>query len=400
MRWFLLALVLSGCVRSMIPELEARRAAALRVDGAAPTQWEPDARLWLSTAAVDQLLEEALRQHGTLQKKVSIGSSRAHIHPDLEITAFSASPSRRCADCAQLSLDVEGHLSWDLGFAAGRAPLAGSFTLAAVVEGERGDKGLVVRVRPQRVEQVELAFTGRMNATTRQFADIALQQWVQDWLVPQMAPIPIVSFDPQGLPLIAARVSPARNGWEFQLLSDAAERGVAPAVEATRSDWSMTLAKPTVLALARRESFQQPVGPYGVVADPLDLTVDGERYQLVVRVWRTQGRVWWRDYAVDGIVQRSEQSFDLTASQAEDRGRSPGARWADPLAAIAEGRILKSVESVMQRSLPGGTRSSLGGLPVRIEVTTLDGHADGFVLSGRMSLNEEPRGRRSRGPGR
>lgn len=369
MRYVVPLLALASCAKGVVDEFEARRAAALAPITEVPAIWSPDAALTLREGLVREAIEAGLARSGALDRKIEIAGSRTFVHPKLEVRALRLAPAPRCDTCLRVDADLDGELGWQIANSTGAAPLKASLTFDVEAGASRDGDALVVALRPRDVSRADLEVGGRTYQTVQKIAEGALNRWIRDEALAQVPPIALTRIPAAELPLRAARARPAQGGVVVELLSQAPGTvAVTPAPLADGEDWSLALDPAVLVHAARVASFEHGPVSHGVVVEPTALRLGDADFVLGMRLWRTTGRGWWRDLSVTGTVERTKRGFALRATEAVEVGRSKGARIVDPLAALAEGAILKAVERAVSTTLPGGTTQTIGDVPVAIVV--------------------------------
>ena len=76
----------------------------------------------------------------------------------------------------------------------------------------------------------------------------------------------------------------------------------------------------------------------------------------------------------------------LTPDEVVEVDKSRGAAWADPLAALGEGVILKSIERAANTSAPALHRERAGNLRFTVEIRRVDGNDDVVTLGGDLTV--------------
>lgn len=396
LRTLLTLAVLSACAKSVLPELDARRAATLGPAPDLPADWQPDAVLTLTGPVVQDLIEIALASPGLLDRKIELAGARTFIRPQLAVDNLAVLESSRCPTCLRLDTALSGQVSWSIANSTGSAPLSAQLMFDAELQATEDERGFAIYVRPREVTSSTLELGGRTFATVRTMAEGALRSWARDELVRAIPPIRVATLPSDGLPLRAARVRPSGVGAQIELLSRDPSPGAARAVEPGRNDaWTLAVAPSALLHIARVHAFEHGPVSHGVVVEPTDLAITGNELALGLRLWRTTGRGWWRDVVVSGTVDKTRRGFALRPEQATEVGRSKGARLVDPLAALAEGRILRAVEGAVTTAIPGGHDGEIGGVKAEVDVQRLEGTGDLVVLAGALNLGDAGPRRRS-----
>ena len=111
--------------------------------------------------------------------------------------------------------------------------------------------------------------------------------------------------------------------------------------------------------------------------------------ELGLRLWRTSGKGWWRDYTVSGPVTLTKSRIKLKAEDVREDGKSKGAVLADPLAALGEGIILRAIENSVAAAIPTSQAATSRGIKTTVTVTDLSGATDGVLtLRGTLTAGE------------
>lgn len=393
----LLAILLgtAGCAKSIVSEFETLRDATLRPNLEVPPRWQPDAVLVLTDALLEPLLERGLERAGAFDQRYALGGGRNYIRPKLEITTLSLSESTRCSACLGMEASLSGEMSWQIANSSGSLPLGGELAFDAEIGAERRDDRWVVTLLPRDVTRADLEISGRTFRTVRNIAQGALDEWARSQIFSQIQPFVLTSFEAQDLPLRALRATPHQGGVQIEALTQAPITELAGAAEPGPGEtWALSLSEQALLHMARVEAFNHGPVSHEVVVEPKGLTLRDGTFDLGLRLWRPVGRGWWRDLAIEGTWARTPRGFSLQAVEATEIARSRGARMVDPLAALAEGRILQAVERAVTTSLPGGQQGQIAGTPIQLDISRLAGqgralHAAGTAEIGRAQSTRQ-----------
>jgi len=153
---------------------------------------------------------------------------------------------------------------------------------------------------------------------------------------------------------------------------------------ATRTGWQMHIAEETLLQLARKASFEKGPLEHDIVVEPTLLHFTRDGFTLGLRLWRVKGRGWWRDVVIAGDIEIAKKRIKLHPKSVAEAGKSRGAAWADPLAALAQGLILKSIENTLETSLPRTKSLKSKESKARVEVTSVTGAEQTLILRGQL----------------
>jgi hypothetical protein len=121
-------------------------------------------------------------------------------------------------------------------------------------------------------------------------------------------------------------VDPDGRAIRVAMLSDASHPGRLPAREPkVDADWLLEAAPDSIVWIARREAFELGPQAYGVVAVPERFALTGDRFDLGLRLWRTEAPGWWRDYTATGTVAVQRGKIRLSAKDVQEGPKSSGA---------------------------------------------------------------------------
>lgn len=390
---------LAGCPASVIAQYEEARESALADPGPLPADWRPDAVLHLSPELVDGVVSAALAEHGTIDREVTlalpIGS--ADLAPDLEVARLELAGSRACASCLAVSTRLEGDVGWRLGRSAGRLPLRVDADVDMEILAASEGGTWTVTLRPQDVRRLDLRFEGAA-AGLGPLLQGDFKDFVRKELGERVAPIEVARFGAEGLPLRAVKLAPADRGITISMRTTSpTPDALASSRAKLASGWQLDLSQGSLLDLARRTGFQHGPVARGVVVEPTSLELGAETFTMGIRLWKTVGRGWWRDYTVQGTIALVGDEVELKAAEVLEGDKSPGATLADPLAAIAEGFILETLERSIAATLPTSQDQAAGGVATRVRVRSLAGGGEVFTVRGDLEVGPaRARGKPSR----
>lgn len=369
-RAFLLVLFgVVGCGRSIQPLYNAARDAALANPGPPPVGWTPDAVLQLSAPVVEDVLKTATRDQGALTTTLELGPAR--LVPEIRLKSLSVVRSRPCeGGCIGLDAVFDGTISWTAGPLKGEAPVTAHGAVDAVFEvvDERGV--FVVTAAPRRLRDLEVEVAD-LEATIKGLKR-SVRTLIETEALARVPPQPIARFPREDLPVRAARVLSEGQALRIDLLTDVPAPAAATAGPAPAEGFSVALAEATLLGLARAEAFRHGPVAYGVVPEPTALSFTENGFTLGLRLWRIEGVGWWRDYTITGTAEIARGKLVLAPKDVIEGEKSKGAALADPLAALAEGLILKAIEDAVNTSLPLAREQKVGDLPVTVALQRLD----------------------------
>ncbi len=374
-------IALVGCA-SVIPQYEASVERALADPGPVPDRWVPDAVLHLSDDTINTVVKAAIAEYGTFTETFDV--SVAEVTPDLLLTSMRISPGDNCDDCVGIDIGLEGKLLWASSiFGRGETDLGATGSLDAKFTIDRSDNGdFAVHVQPRKFRFLDVTI-GRITVGVAGLSE-TLKGWIDRNLVAQVPPQEIVVIESGQLPLLDLRIVPDGESVQLQMLTAAPTRG---AVEITarspKQGWRADLAPESLIAIAKAEMFKRDPLPRGIVPEPTMIHIDGGEFQLGLRLWRTEGRGWWRDYLIDGTVAVEGDEIKLTARDVQQVAKSAGAGFTDPLSALARGIILNFIEKAFEQSIPAnqgdgtvvkieGIKAMKGAIRVRGDIEVQD----------------------------
>jgi hypothetical protein len=207
----------------------------------------------------------------------------------------------------------------------------------------------------------------------------------------------VARFPANGIPLVAVRPAPHRAGLRIDLRTGAATPTALTAnVDKIREGWAFVVQQDSLLDLARAEAMRQGVVDYDIVPEPTRLLIGRGVFEMDLRLWKTTGAGWWRDYTIHGKLARTAEGFDLSAERVDERSASEGATLADPLAELGRGVILDNIEASLTSSLASKHAADVSGnMDVKVEVTSVMGQGDAVRITGDVFL-VETKGRKNR----
>jgi hypothetical protein len=383
-----------GCAKSVIPLYEAAKADALADPGPAPARWSPDAWMQISAPTLDALLEALVTENAALSTEIDAGL--ATIRPKLSVAGLTLRAAEGCAGCLTVDLDLGGTVGWSTALGDGSTGLTAGGVFDVAFELQRDGRAWTVLAAPRRLRHIQVTLAGgKFAVPTGPITD-----WITANLLANVPPMPIAAFPGDDLPLRALAVLPLADGVRVEALTQAPTPIAAPNPPARLADgWMVGISEGSLLAAARAEAFRAGPVAYGVVPEPTALDLGDGRFLLGLRLWRTEGRGWWRDYEIRGSYDVDGRGLHLTPDDVTEIAQSSGAIFADPLAALAEGRILESIEDAFAIALPVEGTAAVGAVPTTVTVSSIrpDGpggiRAQGSLQVGKGDAGER-KGRR------
>ena len=148
-----------------------------------------------------------------------------------------------------------------------------------------------------------------------------------------------------------------------------------------------------LLNIARREAFTLgEVSPgTGIYAEPTSLDLEGQGFEMGLRVWRLDGTDWWRDYTLSGDISILKEELVLKATAVKEGDKSEGAGIADPIALIGEAYIMRVLQDSAQGALPSSEHFEVGASTWSVVLEDAQGLSENLVMSGRIKVGKKGR---------
>ncbi len=382
----MLLLLFFACAGNMTEQWEAERDAVLAAPRPALKGWLPEVRFRfsepaLARAAGEMVAAGALSVDQPLEVPNPLGVP-LRARPLATVTALDVSLEQGCAACAALDLTLDGGARWTAGPAKGQLPFTARVAGTLQFGVEEAADGW--RVTGRIVE------VGRIRVQAGDVMALDLSPFLGEWVgaaLKDTPPLRLGTIGGDKLPFRKLRIAGDGGALELQGLTDVAGAKPVPAArQAPSDDWELRMHPDTALALMRRTAFQAGPGEMDVAIDPRALAVEGDRFTLGLRIWRLQGRGWWRDYTVTGGVGVKNGKIRLKGEEAAEAGKSPGAGWADPLALLVEKRILESVTDGVDQSVPARRKVAMDAVTLDAKAGSARGEDGDLVVTGALTV--------------
>lgn len=383
----MLPLLLMSCAAKVHELYDASKAYALQAPPELAEDWTPDASVRVSGDLVADLLSHAI--DGAFDGAEAVDVGVGTVTPRLRVKKLELLEQAGCERCVAVKGVLRGNAAIDVGPLETDVPLA--LKLGANLRVQSVDKGpaQTIQLRVAKVRNLTVVLGDDDLALD---AGAALEEWGED-LVEALPPIPLGVLGGDDLPVRALRIVPEGGGVRADMRTSAAHGGDLPDLGAApESGIAVRVSSDTLLDYARKAAFEQGALEMDVHVEPSSLTFDGDRFEMVVRLWRLQERrAWWRDYHVSGPVSIVEGRLRLEADQVEQIAASRGAGLLDPLALLARGRILEGIESGAQQAFPiDKAVTTKSGLRVEAVVDQATGVDGDLNLVGQASVERKP----------
>ncbi len=379
----MLVLVLIGCAAKIHELYDASRTYALEDANPPSEQWRPDGALHISGSLVSDLLGGSLDAAFSEVEPIDVGIGT--VTPALTVKQLEII-ERDCDDCFGVRGKLRGNAAIDVGPIETEVPLSlkleATLRLRSIAEGDA--ERVEFRVAKVTKARVRLGDELALDATP------ALEEWGED-LVSKIPPIVLGNLGGGDLPLRGLKLVQVDGGVRAEFLTEAAhgeplvELGAMPA-----EGIEVVISEETLLDFARKGAFEKGEIQLDVHAEPTSLDVDGDRFELGLRLWRlTDRRPWWRDYVVTGALTLEGGRLKLVAEDVEQVASSPMAGVVDPLALVLQGAILNSIEDAATQAFPVDQSMEIaGGLLIEASMDQAEGVGDALVVRGAMSVSK------------
>ncbi len=378
-----------SCAPNVIELYARERDVALATASELPTNWSPDASLEISKAGLNLVMGAALKAEVEKEAPpIEIGlplGRKASISPHLVVDKVSIAPSDACSPCVSLKGALLGKAPWNVDFVKGSFPfeVTADAVLAFEVVDNREVRVRLKELKSVNVRVLEIAGLG-LNPSN------ALETWVARRVLEKLPPVTVTTLDSASLPLRGVRLLTRSDVLRVELLTDVPDSKPIPSRTSTAHDAEVVLSETALLGLARRAAFNKGTLTLDVAVDPRVLMVNEQGFTLGLRLWRLVGRGWWRDYTVTGSLLAEGGKVKLKTERVDEAGKSPGAGFVDPLAALLEGQITRVLEDALSQSLPGRRAEDLGGARIAAVVESVRGETGAMVVGARLAVVSGP----------
>ncbi len=386
-----LLLLFSGCAGSVHGLYDEARLEALAVPGPPGENWQPDARAIVSGELVHSLVVEAvtstLAEQGTILLPLPAGQE-ARLEPRVNLRRLDISVGESCIECFAVDIRLRGQLHWSLGIAQGDIPFQVQTEGELLFTSEASAQGHRLQAHLASLHHLRLRL-GDFRLSSDALEN-ELRAWLRRQLLERLGPISLGEIGGAELPVRALRIRPEGYGVGIELLSIAPHHnGLAPVESVREEGWQAQVSSDTLLSLARRAAFEQGELGRGIFLDPRGLNLDGQDFEILLRVWRLQGRGWWRDYRIRGRIQLGRQKLKLIPDNVEELAQSRGAGLADPLALMAEGLIVDAISAGAAQALPLRHGIQLGAQSFQARLEEAVGSQGQLLVKGSLQAQED-----------
>lgn len=411
-----LAGLLWGCGARIRDLYETTRQQVLADPGPVPSSWSPHAVLLVDWAPVQDMTATVLEKRlsrATRKQDISLPlGGDLVLDPSLSLARARLGASSKIDGGFAFSGRFTGTLDWRAGRLDGSTSMALDLDADFEVQvrpapdDASGSEGAgleavavlhhvsVVAQRPRKLPRLDLDLDLRAQ----------LVEGLESHLLGGFPELPLMSASTGDLPARALRVHPEEKGLRFEVLLPVPVAGAAPAPPLQApplqdADWALTIDSEALVALARRAAFERGPQQLEIVPDPRSLALTESGFTLGLRLWRLAGRGWWRDYTVRGHLGLDGHRIRLDAEEVQEVDHSKGAAVADPLAALARGRILEAIEQAAHGTRPGTRRQDVAGMAWTFKARQVGEHEGALLVAGTARARTPGKSRPSKSRG-
>lgn len=378
-------LLLSACSSAVKRSFDATYDDVMAPSPTLSGPWQPDATVHLAEGTVRRALKAAITA-ADLRTHLEVPGLR--VEPDLSIDALAfGAPTSGCGDCLGLTAELGGSLSYKGPLVAGQADLGARLAADVVLRTEAVSDGWVVTAALERLHDVEIALDGPARRLSG-LAQGPLGDWLQERITEEVPPLVLARLGDLDTPLLGVGVRSADDGGLLLHLRTRRTdpRAVDDPPPAERG-WTARVSLDSVLGEVRRLSFAAGAVQHGVWVDPVDLSLEDDRFTLWLRLWRPKGFGWWRDVQIDGYHTFRRGRLELVAEDVTEVDHSRGAGVADPLAALAGARILEGIQAAVNTSVPSSRTQDIAGVRTTWSLRTLTRDEDDLLVEGGVTFD-------------
>ncbi len=389
----MLLLLLACSNPELQADYDARKTAALASPGEPKSSWKAEGALRLSAELLEELMAASIKAESKAAEPIDL-SGLGTLKPVLTLDSFKLVDGD-CKNCVGAQGTVSGNAVIKVAGIKKKIPFTADFTLDMTFETESrkaksGDTLRHIILKPSKVRKLKVELSGAAKALD---LEKPLKSYGEQ-VLERIDPVDLGDLGGPELHLRDVRVKEEGGVMRIELLTDAPENAPVKAwPEVPQAGFQVVMSESALLAIARREAFTLgEVSPgTGIYAEPTSLDLDGQGFEMGLRVWRLDGSDWWRDYTLSGDVSIVKEELLLKANSVEEGDKSKGAGIADPLALIGEAYIMRILQDSAQGALPGSEQFEVGSSTWKVVLEDAQGVGENLVLSGRIKAGKTPR---------
>ncbi|MCP4803914.1 MAG: hypothetical protein GY913_14475 [Proteobacteria bacterium] len=370
---------LFGCTGEDVATLyEDQKAAALADPPALESDWKADAAVRLAEPLVQDLLEQGIEREVDAMGAIDVRIGK--LRPKLDVTSIELDEGG-CDGCIELEADIAGDAVLRLGAGSKHIiPYTGSFTVEVAFATTSADDGRHIELTVKDVTR----FKASLSETKFDLTG-PLESW-GDTLIAKVDPLDLGAYGGEDLGLRDIRVGPEGGGLLIELHTDANPAGnVARGGALPDQGFEVIVSPKSLLSLAQKAAFEHGEIDHGLYAEPTDLQIKPDSFELAVRLYHLEGG-WWRDYTLVGELGVEQGWLTMRATSIEPGDSSRGAAAIDALAVLTEWFVLDMVKDAAQASVPSRERATAGSLGVNAVLTEAAGSGGKLVLRGTATV--------------
>ena len=375
--------LLLSCAIGIRGAYETERASVLRTPPPLAEEWTPDIRVRMTTATMSRVARSAVAQDmlqwkEELRLQTPLGPM-IEVVPKVRVQSLQMRTSASCKACLVLHAQIEGGAQVNAGFLSTEIPFQADVSATTQLKVIEKDGQWRVVAKVKKIRKLKVTAMGGLGGS----ASEPLEKWLTRAFKAR-GPIPLTTVGGEALPVRGLTVHTAPGVLEVGIRTDVADTVDVGPASSPPEQWDIRMHPDTLVALLRVRSFTEGPGKFDIVDDPRALRMDGETFELDLRLWRLAGLGWWRDYTVTGEVKVKGKRLILTPTDAVPGEKSPGAGVADPIFLLAERKTLKGVTEGIRMAMPARKKTKVGKLQIKPSITAVSGTDEAIQISGAM----------------
>ena len=389
----MLLLLLACSNPALQDEYDARKTAALSDPGEPASGWRAEGALRLSAELLEELMAASIKSESKAAEPIDL-SGLGTLKPVLTLDSFELVDGD-CKTCVGARGTISGNAVIKVAGLKKKIPFTADFTLDMTFETEArtNPDGSALRhiiLKPSKVRKLKVELSGAGKALD---LEKPLKTYGEQ-VLERIEPVDLGDLGGPELHLRDVRIKEEDGVMRIELLTDAPKNApVRSWPEVPQQGFQVVMSEAALLSIARREAFTLgEVSPgTGIYAEPTSLDLEGQGFEMGLRVWRLDGSDWWRDYTLSGDISILKEELVLKANSVEEGGKSKGAGIADPLALIGEAYIMRILQDSAQGALPGSEQFEVGSSAWTVVLEDAQGVGENLVMSGRIRVGKKAR---------
>lgn len=382
----MLLLLLACSNPELQADYDARKTAALSDPGEPASGWRAEGALRLSGELLEELMASSIKTESKAADPIDL-KGLGSVKPVLTLDSFKLVDGD-CKTCVGAQGQVSGNAVVKVAGLKKKIPFTADFTLDMTFETEaRGDLRHII-LKPHKVRKLKVELSGAGAALD---LEKPLKSYGEQVLT-RIEPVDLGDLGGPELHLRDVRVKEEDGAMRIELLTDAPEKAPVSAwPEVPEQGFQVVMSEDALLAIARREAFAlgEVASGTGIFAEPTSLDLDGQGFEMGLRVWRLGSPDWWRDYTLSGDISIVKEELVLKATDVQEGDKSKGAGIADPLALIGEAYIMRILQDSAQGALPSSEQFEVGSAAWNVIVEDAQGVGENLVMSGRIRVGKQ-----------